>query len=56
MKRIEILLETTKQMKYPFKDKNLILSFGGNFIVRNSKIHDLQIDQIFTYFPGPIIL
>lgn len=28
-------------MKYPFKDENLILSFGGNFIVRNSKILEI---------------
>ncbi|CAD8103714.1 unnamed protein product [Paramecium sonneborni] len=56
MKRTEIQFETIKQMKYPFKDTNLILSFGGNFRVHKSKIHNLYTEQIFSYFPGPIIL
>ncbi|CAD8156187.1 unnamed protein product [Paramecium octaurelia] len=56
MKRQEIQYETTRQMKYPFKDTNLIFTFGSNLLVRNSRINDQSIGQIFSYFPGPIIL
>ncbi|CAK76088.1 unnamed protein product (macronuclear) [Paramecium tetraurelia] len=56
MKRQEIQYEAIRQMKYPFKDTNLIFSFGGNLLVHNSKIYDQSIGQTFSYFPGPIIL
>ncbi|CAD8084397.1 unnamed protein product [Paramecium sonneborni] len=56
MKGNEIQFESIKYMKYPFKDKIQILSFGGYFMVHNSKIHDLERGQIFSYFPGPIFL
>ncbi|CAK94497.1 unnamed protein product (macronuclear) [Paramecium tetraurelia] len=56
IKRQVVQFEAINQMKYPFKDENLILSFGGNFIVRNSKILDVKDGEIFSYFPGTIIL
>ncbi|CAD8115237.1 unnamed protein product [Paramecium sonneborni] len=56
IKRQELQFSTIKKMKYPFNDENLILSFGGSFIVRNSKIQDIKRGEIFSYFPGTIIL
>ncbi|CAD8087594.1 unnamed protein product [Paramecium primaurelia] len=56
IKMQEVLFQTIKSMKYPFNDENLILSFGGNFRVHNSKIHEIKNGEIFSYFPGTIIL
>ncbi|CAD8092349.1 unnamed protein product [Paramecium sonneborni] len=44
------------QMKSPYNDKNLILTFGSNLIVSNSKILNIKHGDIFSYFPGAIRL
>lgn len=43
-------------MKSPYSDKHLILTFGSNLIVDNSKILSIKSGEIFTYFPGCIRL
>ncbi|CAD8182801.1 unnamed protein product [Paramecium octaurelia] len=55
-KKQEVLLQTTQEIKKILKDVNLILTFGGNLLVNDSKINELQYNQQFSYFPGPIWL
>ncbi|CAD8112942.1 unnamed protein product [Paramecium sonneborni] len=42
-------------IKYPFKDQNLLLIFGGGLIVTQSKIETIETGIKFSYFPGKMI-
>ncbi|CAD8097972.1 unnamed protein product [Paramecium primaurelia] len=51
----EEILKENLQIKYPFKDLNLELIFGGGMIVTNSKIITITPGTKFSYFPGKLI-
>ncbi|CAD8125180.1 unnamed protein product [Paramecium sonneborni] len=55
-KNQDIILRKQLQIKYPFMDNNLILTFGGSFKVVNSKITEIYQGTVFSSFPGQIIL
>ncbi|CAD8070407.1 unnamed protein product [Paramecium primaurelia] len=51
-----IRIQEIKQMQRPFVDTNVILRFGGDFFVTNSKISFVNIETKFSYFPGFIMI
>ncbi|CAD8190106.1 unnamed protein product [Paramecium octaurelia] len=53
---ITMKMHEIKQMQRPFKDKNIVLRFGGDLIVTNSNIPNLYTNTKFAYFPGFIMI
>ncbi|CAD8067419.1 unnamed protein product [Paramecium sonneborni] len=51
-KQQQLKIHEIIQIKRPYSDKNLILTFGSNLIVGNSKIANIKTGETFQYFPG----
>ncbi|CAD8117743.1 unnamed protein product [Paramecium sonneborni] len=53
-----IRIHEIKQMKQPFKDTNILLKFGGDFVVTNTSqsIPSVKTQTKFSYFPGYIMI
>lgn len=51
-----VRIHERNQIQRPFSDTNIILRFGGDLIVTNSKIPSLNTETKFSYFPGFIMI
>ncbi|CAD8127675.1 unnamed protein product [Paramecium sonneborni] len=64
LQRFDLIIVQQSQIKIhkilekqtPFIDIDILLTFGGDMKVTNSKISNIKIDQIFSQFPGKILL
>ncbi|CAD8155005.1 unnamed protein product [Paramecium pentaurelia] len=52
----QTILHSYLQIKWPFQDNNLLLTFGGSMIVGQSKISSIEQGTKISYFPGKLIL
>ncbi|CAD8089305.1 unnamed protein product [Paramecium sonneborni] len=50
------ILHQYLEIKRPFQDTNLLMTFGDSMIVGLSKVPSIQSGTKFTYFPGQLIL
>ncbi|CAD8148748.1 unnamed protein product [Paramecium octaurelia] len=56
MHQQEIILQSYLQIKWPFNDNNILLTFGGSMIVGQSKISFIDQGTKISYFPGKLVL
>ncbi|CAK93238.1 unnamed protein product (macronuclear) [Paramecium tetraurelia] len=52
----QTILHSYLQIKWPFYDNNILLTFGGSMIVGQSKISFIEQGTKISYFPGKIVL